>query len=139
MNAGPAAPNETGVVLSLAAVRVSDLRGSTDFYARGLGFVVEREFATPAFDAVILRAGTAGIELIRPKGAAGEENPDHGNMFDKLVLNVADAAATLRRGVDCGGTEVSPVVEHASYGMAIGVLADPDGHRLELVSRNGSL
>ena len=127
------------VVLSLVAVRVSDLQGSTDFYRRGLGFTVEREFATPAFDAVILRAGTAGVELILPKGAAGEKDSDHGNMFSKLVLNVADAATALRRGVECGGTEVSPVVEHASYGMTIGVLADPDGHRLELVSRNGSL
>ena len=131
--------NPDEVVLSLVAVRVSDLQGSADFYRLGLGFAVEREFATPAFDAVILRAGTAGVELIRPKGAAGDEDPDHGNMFSKLVLNVADAATAMRRGVECGGTEVSPVVEHASYGMTIGVLADPDGHRLELVSRNGSL
>lgn len=130
--------NPTDVVLSLVAVRVSDLQGSTAFYRQGLGFALEREFATPAFDAVILRAGTAGIELIRPT-EAGDAEPDHGNMFDKIVLNVPDAAAALRCAVEYGGTEVSPVVERASYGMAIGVLADPDGHRLELVSRIGSL
>ena len=128
----------TGSVLSLVALRVSDLRGSTDFYVRGLGFVVEREFATPVFDAVILRAGTAGVELIRPT-VTGDAEPDHGNMFDKIVLNVPDAAVAMRCAVEYGGTEVSPVVEHAAYGMTIGVVADPDGHRLELVSRVGSL
>ncbi len=139
MNTDPMTSGTTEVVLSLVALRVSDLRASTDFYVRGLGFVVERELDTPAFDAVILRAGTAGVELICPKGAAEEANPDDGDMFGKIVLNVGDAATVARCALEFGGTEVSPVVEHAAYGMAIGLVADPDGHRLELVSRIASL
>src|SRR5690606_20549584 len=88
-------------VLSLSAIRVTDLAKSTDFYTAGCGFAVEREFATAGFDAVILRAGAAGIELVAPRGDT--ESPQLGNMFVKLVLNTSDAPGLLARACRYGG------------------------------------
>ncbi|MFI1462393.1 VOC family protein [Nocardia carnea] len=54
---GKSAPPAT--VLSLSAIRGTDLAKSTEFYTAGCGFEVKREFATAGFDPVILRTGSA--------------------------------------------------------------------------------
>lgn len=123
------------VTFSLGAIRVGDLDRSLDFYTGGCGFVLEKRFTTPAFEAAIVRAGVAGVELIVPHGESATERPDHGNMLQKFVLNTPDPAAVMRRACEFGGSEVSPATEYPAYGMTIGVLADPDGYLLELVGR----
>ncbi|MEV0366796.1 VOC family protein [Nocardia fusca] len=121
-------------VLSLSAIRVADLVKSTEFYTAGCGFEVEREFATAAFDAVILRAGPAGIELIAPRNEP--QPPQLGNMFVKLVVNTPDVPGLLARACRYGGTEEKPVTVLPEFGgMTIAVLRDPDGYHIELVGR----
>ncbi|MBF6451155.1 VOC family protein [Nocardia elegans] len=118
--------------LSLTALRVSDLTASTAFYA-GCGFVEERSFSTDTFDAVILRAGTAGIELIAPRTT--DTAPEHGNMLVKLVLNTSDVVGLLARACAHGGVEEMPatVLTHFA-GRTVGKLRDPDGYLIEVVS-----
>ncbi|MEV3964390.1 VOC family protein [Nocardia sp. NPDC050193] len=121
-------------VLSLGAIRVTDLAKSREFYTAGCGFEVEREFATAGFDAVILRAGSAGIELIEPRDDA--EPPQLGNMFVKFVLNTPDVSALSARARRYGGSEETPPTVLPEFGgITIAVLRDPDGFRIELVER----
>ncbi|MFG3524297.1 VOC family protein [Nocardia nova] len=117
--------------LSLTAIRVSDLPAATEFYTAGCGFTEERSIATDAFDAVIVRAGTAGIQLIAPRANAAA--PDHGDMLVKLVLNTADVAALLARGCAHGGTQEMPATVLTEFGCTIGKLRDPDGYLIEVV------
>ncbi|MEU1525489.1 VOC family protein [Nocardia rhamnosiphila] len=120
------------VTLSLTAIRVTDLARSTDFYSTGCGFTVENEFSTDAFDAVILRAGKAGLELIVPHGVPTP--PEHGTSFVKLVLNTADVAGLLAAACARGGTEEMPATTSARFGgRTIGMVRDPDGHLIEIV------
>ncbi|WP_280402342.1 VOC family protein [Nocardia carnea] len=127
-------PALAATTLSLSALRVTDLAKSTDFYTAGCGFEVEREFATARFDAVILRAGPAGIELIAPRDEP--EPPQLGNMFVKLVLNTADVPGLLARACRYGGTEETPATVLPEFGgITIAILRDPDGYRIELVGR----
>ncbi|MGW5381222.1 VOC family protein [Nocardia sp. NPDC003963] len=129
-----AAVGPATTMLSLTAIRVSDLAKSTEFYTAGCGFETEREFSTADFDAAILRAGPAGIELIATRGAA--DTPQPGNMFEKLVLNTPDAAALLARACRFGGTEEAPArVLEGFGGVTVAFLRDPDGYRIELVQR----
>ncbi|MGW5106233.1 VOC family protein [Nocardia sp. NPDC004123] len=120
------------ITLSLTALRVSNLAVATAFYTEGCGFAEERAFSTDAFDVVILRAGTAGIELLAPR--AGQSAPDHGNMLVKLVLNTSDVAGLLARACANGGVEEMPatvLTQHA--GRTIGAVRDPDGYLIEVV------
>ena len=71
------------VTLSLTAIRVSDLARSVEFYTKGCGFEMEREFTTPSFTAAIVRAGSAGLELILPTDGTASEPAEHGDMLCK--------------------------------------------------------
>ncbi|MGV9709070.1 VOC family protein [Gordonia sp. NPDC003424] len=123
-------------MMSLTAIRVTDLSASAEFYSAGCGFVQEREFSTADFDAVILRAGAAGVELIRATGDGARRVSDHGNMLVKLVLNVSDVADRIERACAAGGTQVTAATDMPQYGMTIGVVDDPDGYRIEFVGRS---
>lgn len=121
------------VTLSLTAVRVTDLARSRAFYTAGCGFAEQNSFSTEAFDAVILRAGTAGIELIAPHGEPAPA--DHGTMFVKLVLNTGDVAGLLAAACAHGGTEEMPATTSDRFGgRTIGTVRDPDGYLIEVVS-----
>ena len=130
MSGTPTAP----VTLSLTAIRVTDLARSAQFYT-ACGFVEETSFSTDTFDAVILRAGTAGVELIAPHGDPAA--PDHGTMFTKLVVNTEDVAGLLAAACAHGGTEEMPATTLARFGRTIGKVRDPDGYLVEVVSPTG--
>ncbi|WP_280438307.1 VOC family protein [Nocardia carnea] len=120
------------VTLSLTAIRVTDLARSREFYTTGCGFAEEAAFSTETFDAVILRAGTAGVELITPHGTSAP--PDHGTMFTKLVCNTDDVAGVMAAACAHGGTEEMPATTLARFGgRTIGMVRDPDGYLLEFV------
>ncbi|PHV67073.1 VOC family protein [Williamsia muralis] len=121
------------VTLSLTAIRVSDLSRSVEFYTKGCGFEIEREFTTPSFTAAIVRAGSAGLELILPTDGAASEPAEHGDMLRKFVLNTNDPEAVIGRAFGFGGSVIAEATEYPEYGMTIGVIADPDGYELEFV------
>ncbi|WP_280218202.1 VOC family protein [Nocardia neocaledoniensis] len=120
------------LLLSLTALRVTDLVRSAEFYEQ-CGFVRERSFATGTFDAVILRAGASGIELIAPHGDPAPV--EHGSMFTKLVCNTDDVAGVMRAACARGGTAEMPPTARAEFaGRTIGTVRDPDGYLIEFVS-----
>ncbi|MFJ6095684.1 VOC family protein [Williamsia muralis] len=127
--------SDGSIILSLTAIRVSDLTRSVEFYTRGCGFVVERKFTTPSFTAVIIRGGSAGLELILPADGTVPGPSDHGTMLRKFVLNTDDPAAVMSRACALGGTVITEAKEYTEYGMTIGLIADPDGYKLEFVGR----
>lgn len=123
-------------MLSLTAVRVSDLALSVEFYTQGCGFEHDRDLTTPDFNASIVRAGAAGLELIRPIGESADAPVDHGNMFVKTVLNVVGVEQRMAEASAHGGVEVMPATRIAAYGMTIGTMRDPDGYLVEFVERD---
>ncbi|MET4165455.1 MULTISPECIES: VOC family protein [Gordonia] len=123
------------VTLSLTAIRVGDLTRSVEFYTKGCGFEMEREFTTPSFTAAIVRAGSAGLELILPADATASAPADHSDALRKFVLNTDDPAAIMRQACGLGGRVITEATEYPEYGMTIGVIADPDGYELEFVGR----
>ncbi|WP_439031659.1 VOC family protein [Gordonia terrae] len=125
--------SEGAVTLSLTAIRVGDLTRSVEFYTKGCGFEMEREFTTPSFTAAIVRAGSAGLELILPADGAVSQPADHGDMLRKFVLNTDDPAEIMRQACGLGGKVITEAAEYPEYGMTIGVIADPDGYELEFV------
>ncbi len=123
------------VTLSLAAIDVGDLARSVRFYTEGCGFELEREIKTPSLTAAIVRAGTAGLELIAAGNAAGSAAGVPGDGLRKFVLATADPAVVMERARALGGTVIAPAARHPAYGTVIGLIADPDGYRLEFIGR----
>ncbi|MBM7459516.1 VOC family protein [Rhodococcus coprophilus] len=123
--------------LSLSALRVADLDRATEFYVRGCGFVHDKDLTTPAFRATIVRAGAAGLELMLPTDGGADE-PEHGNMLVKIVVNTPDAQAQMTRACEHGGAEVAPATRLDAYDMVVGTVRDPDGYLVEFVQRGPS-
>ena len=122
-------------VMSLTAVRVSDLARSVEFYTKGCGFTYDRDLSTPLFRASIVRGGTAGLELINPYDRATDVDVDHGNMFIKTVVNVDSVENRMANACMHGGLECTPPTHMTDYGMIIGTVRDPDGYLVEFVER----
>jgi PhnB protein len=67
-----------------------------------------------------------------------DESPEHANFSPetvgggtvRMLLIVDDPDAAVRRAVDAGATEVSPVGEE--HGWRMGRIADPFGHHWEV-------
>jgi PhnB protein len=107
---------------------------AVEFYKRALGAVEMHRVG-----------GSEGQEELVCQLAVGEatfwvadESPEHANHSPeslggttvRMLLLVADPAATLARAVAAGATEVSPVSEE--HGWLLGRIADPYGHHWEI-------
>lgn len=123
-------------MLSLTAIRVADLARSVDFYTAGCGFVRGSEFGTPEYEVIVVRAGSAGMELMAPREGVVVGEAVHGNMFVKVVVNTSDTPAQVERAVAHGGTVEVPVTTLEQYGgMVIAMVRDPDGYLVEFTQR----
>ncbi len=83
------------------------------------------EFALP---------GSAKFGLMPENGIAGilkhkTPHPNDGNGIPRceLYFTVDDAAAFMKRGIDSGAKEISPLQDR-NWGQKVGYLSDPDGH-----------
>lgn len=123
---------ETGTVLSLTALWVADLDRAVDFYVGACGFTDGERFTGRGFEAAVVRAGAAGLELMIPTGADAGPGREHGTMFNKIVLSVDDAEARLAAAVDRGGEVAMPATPIEQYGLVIGMVRDPDGYLVEM-------
>lgn len=122
------------VAVSLTAITVSDLAAAAEFYVEGCGFDRSRDISTAEVDVVIVKAGEAGIQLVRPHAGGGPV--DHGNALVKLVIAAGDVDGLVTRAVAHGGTIVAPpAVNEAFGGVMIAMLRDPDGYLVEVVER----
>lgn len=110
---------------------VADLGRSIDFYSECLGFRERRRIDAGKFDEVVLAPGKQGASLVlccwkdkRAVEAGGANGP--------TGYFVADVDAIATRMTDRGARTVIGPLDYA--GTRIAVLADPDGHQIELLA-----
>jgi predicted enzyme related to lactoylglutathione lyase len=111
-----------GAALSLVVIRASDLERSQRFYeALGLSFTRERHGSGPEH----LAAEMASVVFeVYPRGNGPVT---HGV---RLGFRVSSVAAALAAAQQLGAEVVSPPAD-SPWGLRA-VLADPDGHRVEI-------
>lgn len=118
----------------LAQLSVRRGREAVEFYKAALGAVeVYRVGGDEGNPSVVsqLTVGDASFWV-------ADESPEHGNFSPetvgggtvRMLLIVDDPDAAVRRAVDAGATEVSPVAEE--HGWRMGRIADPFGHHWEV-------
>jgi PhnB protein len=118
----------------LAQLSVRRGREAVEFYKAALGAVeVYRVGGDEQNPSVVsqLTVGDASFWV-------ADESPEHANFSPetvgggtvRMLLIVDDPDAAVRRAVDAGATEVSPVGEE--HGWRMGRIADPFGHHWEV-------
>jgi lactoylglutathione lyase len=146
--------NSTSVRMSHVGLAVSDLEASLRFYSEGLGFEVGARFEAGDDVAAVseveppvrsrsqyLSKDGFRLELLdwEIPGVQGSPSAVRNQLgLTHLCLEVDDLAETTDRLIAAGATEVpgaSVVVERGPLDIAIAVLADPDGTRIELLER----
>lgn len=115
---------------------VADLDRSIDFYSECLGFREQRRIDAGKFDEVVLAPGKQGASLVlccwkderavEPSAANGPTG-----------YFVTDVDAITVRMTDRGARTVIGPLDYA--GTRIAVLADPDGHQIELLGRKSAV
>jgi lactoylglutathione lyase len=112
-----------GTVLNLVVLRVSDLARAARFYAAlDVPLVPERHGAGPEH----LAAEIGGVVFEVYPQREGQSTQGV-----RLGFRVASVAETIEAAVSAGGTLVSGTGQ-SEWGVRA-VVADPDGHRIELV------
>ena len=119
-----------------AAVPVTNLERTLDFYTKGLGMQ-----ATPRRDAgavteepLTFPGGGAYLILLLPKTPAAAYSPPP---TQRVILDVPDLKALESRLKSNGYQLDAPIYENPQYHYAVGHMNDPDGNHLELVQRGG--
>ena len=104
-------------------VPVSDMVAAQRFYTRAFGLEVTFENGDPTSYAV-LKKDAAEIHL----SVCSDPAPRAQNV---MHLIVSDADAAHAACVDAGGT-ITEALRDAPWGMRTFVVADPDGHRIDV-------
>lgn len=109
--------------LNLVVLRSPDLDRAETFYrSLGINFAREKHGRGPEHLAAVL--GDVVFEIYPQTG-------EQGTLEVRLGFRVISLEAALARGIANGGTIVSPATQ-SPWGLRA-VLADPDGHRVELL------
>src|SRR5262245_30067687 len=117
-----------GPRLNLMVLRSSDLDRAEKFYqALGLTFAREKHGDGPEHLAAVL--GEVVFEIYPQRGDASTGDV-------RVGFVVTSLERTLTTVIACGGTLVSPASE-SPWGLRA-VVADPDGHRVELLQTTES-
>lgn len=119
---------------------VEDQARSTDFYSRALS--IEPRLNVPGMTEFEISIGA--ILGLMPRDSAARLFADtieivDGSAFGKsaeLYLLVDDAADYLRRAIENGASEVSPMSPR-SWGHLAGYCLDPDGHVIAFAQISG--
>jgi len=104
-------------------IPVADMDRAVAFYAAAFGLEVTFENGEPT-SYVVLRRDAAELHLSR----CSDPSPRAQNV---MHLIVSDAAEAARRCEAAGGTIVE-ALRDAPWGMRTFVVADPDGHRVDV-------
>jgi len=118
-----------------AAITVSDMDRSLDFYCNKLGFSVSKVIDTPDLHIVFLRLGSSSVELFLPKRGPAIKKPSpliHEVGLKHIALTVDDMEITYSELMDKGVT-FSSAPQLASGGPKIAFFSDPDGVVIELI------
>jgi len=109
--------------LNLVVIRSADLERAAGFYAAlGLRLAQERHGSGP--EHLSGHSGAVVLEIY-PRGDGGD------TLGVRLGFRVASAEATVAAAQSAGGSVVSPP-RQSPWGLRA-VVADPDGHRIELL------
>ncbi|UNK78227.1 VOC family protein [Sphingopyxis granuli] len=114
---------------------VADLDRSIGFYSSCLGFREQRRIDAGKFDETVLvpaRQGASVVLCCWKDGRAVQRGTAQG----PTGYFVSDVDGIAARMIDRGARTIISPVDYA--GMRIAVLADPDGHRIELLERKSA-
>ncbi|SEH13999.1 hypothetical protein SAMN05428974_1040 [Sphingopyxis sp. YR583] len=114
---------------------VGDLERSIGFYSDCLGFREQRRIDAGKFDEVVLAPGKQGASVVLCRWKDGRA-VEAGAANGPTGYFVADVDAIAARMSDRGAKMVLGPLDYA--GMRIAVLADPDGHQIELLGRRAA-
>lgn len=128
-----------------AAIWVSDLARSERFYVDGLGLDPVARIETPEVRELIVGRGDAGGQVMLSCLVAGGPAPEvripdavvpsPGSSpvgFWKTFLWSDNVPDDVSRALGAGGSLVAEPHTLADYGLTIAVVADPDGHLVEI-------
>ena len=115
-----------------AAIRVSDLEQSREYYGDALGLEEHRSFTLDGVENVFL-GGEHGEIQLRYEADREPPEPDRED-FDHVAVSVDDTDAVFERVVEETGCEVlTPPTTIGDAGVRIAFIEDPDGYAVELV------
>ena len=114
---------------------VADLGRSIDFYSECLGFREQRRIDAGKFDEVVLAPGKQGASIVLCRWK-DERAVEAGAASGPTGYFVADVDAIATRMTDRGARTMIGPLDYA--GTRIAVLADPDGHQIELLGRKSA-
>ena len=114
---------------------VADLDQSIDFYSECLGFREQRRIDAGKFDEVVLAPAKQGASVVLCRWK-DERAVECGGANGPTGYFVADVDGIAARMTDRGARTIIGPLDYA--GMRIAVLADPDGHQIELLGRNSA-
>ncbi|MBB5684523.1 VOC family protein [Sphingobium boeckii] len=136
-----AAPPQTSqVALDMmgTGLRVADLTQSLRFFRDGLGMREVTRFSTKDFDEVVLGFGDGSnappIFLLQSRDSKAKAVRRPIVKGDKIILAVADISPMAAR-LAAMGYAPEPISRDAKSGVQQIFVADPDGHRFEIVQR----
>ncbi|MEO6125190.1 MAG: VOC family protein [Ilumatobacteraceae bacterium] len=117
-------------------IAVADLDRSATFYRSVFGMVDVATFDLADMREIVLGFdGKKSAVLALMQYVDGSNNNWQGNPI-KLVMHVDDAEAIATSVVEHGGRVTMPPQVFANFGGAmVGFVTDPDGHRIEIISR----
>ncbi len=117
-----------------AAVPVTNLERTLDFYTKGLGMqgTPRRDTKDVTEEPLTFPGGGPYLILLLPKTPAAAYSPPP---TQRVILNVPDLKA-LESQLKANGYQLDgPIYENPQYHYAVGHMNDPDGNHLELVQR----
>ncbi|HEY9091840.1 VOC family protein [Parasphingorhabdus sp.] len=113
-------------------VFVTDIERSIEFYSKCLGFSEDRRIDAGEFDEVVLTPSKQGASIILCSWKDGRAI-DGGDAQGPTGYFVSDVDKIAGRMTERGAKAIIGPVDYS--GMRIAVLADPDGHQIELLGR----
>ncbi len=116
------------------ALTVADFEGAVALYRDALGLEQVADWTTDDGRVVVLSADRATLEIFDEAQAAYVDSLEVGRRVSgtvRLAFEVPDSAATARRLVDAGATEVAPPVD-TPWGDRNARVEAPDGMQLTL-------
>ncbi len=118
-------------------LRVMDLQASEDFYQRAFGFEISRKMDFSAHGFILSYLTSAGLpfELELTYNLEQKEPYLIGNGYSHLAVGVVDLVASHQRHQDMDLT-VTPLKGLSAGPPKFYFVTDPDGYRIEVVSRN---
>ena len=125
-------PDSYGVIFT--SLQSRDLDKAKGFYTSVLGMKVLNIYDQPGFKEYQLvfadQPMAGGLNLIR-RGT--ETAPFAGDRPMHIVVRVKDLVATCGKVAAAGGKLERECKAPAAGGLSVGMVLDPDGHRIELI------